>query len=203
MSCRVEGRMQTPTDEILMSEILQRDARAFEELFDRYVEALQRHVCAMLHDEVSAHDVVQETFLRVWLRAEQWDGRGTPKAWLYRIATNLTLNTLRTVQRRRELPLEIPAEPEDEDDMTGCMPAWMVDNSALGPEAAAELGEQYTFYRRALARLPEDKREVIHLVHELEMSLRDAADALAIPEGTVKSRLHYARRHLRMELEEE
>jgi RNA polymerase sigma-70 factor (ECF subfamily) len=47
-----------------------------------------------------------------------------------------------------------------------------------------------------MARLPEEKREVFRMVHELEMSLRDAADALNIPEGTVKSRLHYARRQL-------
>ena len=80
--------------------------------------------------------------------------------------------------------------------MTTCVPAWMVDNSALGPEAAVELTEQREFYRRALSRLPDDKREVFHMVHDLEMSLRDAADALDIPEGTVKSRLHYARRQL-------
>jgi RNA polymerase sigma-70 factor (ECF subfamily) len=188
--------MQTQADETLMADILKHDARAFETLFDRYAEALRRHVCFMLHDETVAHDVVQETFLRVWLHVEQWDGRGAPRAWLYRIATNLALNDLRTVQRRRELPLELPPEPEDDEDMVGFVPAWMVDNSALGPEAAVELVEQRAFYRRALARLPDDKREVFHMVHDLDMSLQDAADALDIPEGTVKSRLHYARRQL-------
>jgi RNA polymerase sigma-70 factor (ECF subfamily) len=192
--------MQTQSDETLMDGILKRDARAFEVLFDRYAEALHRHVCYMLHDETAAHDVMQETFLRVWLRAEQWDGRGALRAWLYRIATNLSLNHLRTVQRRRELPLELPPDSEDDEDMAGFVPAWMVDNSALGPEAAIELNEQRAFYRRALARLPDDKREVFHMVHELEMSLRDAADALDIPEGTVKSRLHYARKKLGKEI---
>jgi RNA polymerase sigma-70 factor (ECF subfamily) len=188
--------MQTQSDETLMAGILERDARAFEALFDRYAEALHRHVGFILHDEAAAHDVVQEAFLRVWLRAEQWDGRGTPRAWLYRIATNLALNHLRTEQRRRESPLELPPDPEDDEDTGGFVPAWMVDNATLGPEAAVELAEQRASYRRALARLPDDKREVFHMVHELEMSLRDAADALDIPEGTVKSRLHYARRQL-------
>ncbi|NLY01978.1 MAG: RNA polymerase sigma factor, partial [Rhodopirellula sp.] len=177
--------MQTQSDETLMAGILERDARAFEALFDRYAGALHRHVCFMLHDEAAAHDVVQEAFLRVWLRAEQWDGRGTPHAWLYRIATNLTLNYLRTEQRRHELPLEPPPDPEDDEDTGGFVPAWMIDNATLGPEAAAELAEQRAFYRHALARLPDDKREVFHMVHDLDMSLRDAADALNIPEGTV------------------
>jgi len=189
--------MQTQSDDTLMAGILKRDARAFEALFDRYTEALHRHVCFMLHDEAAANDVVQETFLRVWLHVEQWDRRGTPRAWLYRIATNLALNSRRTEQRRRELPLEPPPDPDDDEDTGGFVPAWMVDNATLGPEAAVELSEQRAFYRHALARLPDDKREVFHMVHELDMSLRDAADTLHIPEGTVKSRLHYARQALR------
>lgn len=188
--------MQTQSDETLMAGILERDARVFEALFDRYAEALHRHVGFMLHDEAAAHDVVQEAFLRVWLRAEQWDGRGTPRAWLYRIATNLALNHLRTVQRRHEVPLELPPDSEDDEDMVSFAPAWMIDNATLGPEAVVECNEQRIFYQRALARLPDEKREVFRMVHELEMSLRDAADALNIPEGTVKSRLHYARRQL-------
>ena len=50
-----------------------------------------------------------------------------------------------------------------------------------------------------IERLPEEKREVFHLVYEMDMSLRDAADELDIPEGTVKSRLHYAKRRLARE----
>jgi RNA polymerase sigma-70 factor, ECF subfamily len=191
--------MQTQSDETLMAGILARDAHAFEALFDRYAAALHCHVGFMLHDDAAAHDVVQEAFLRVWLRAEQWDGRGTPRAWLYRIAANLALNDLRTVQRRRELPLELPPDPDDED-TGGFVPAWMIDNATLGPEAAVERNEQRAFHRQALARLPDDKREVFHMVHELEMSLRDAADALDIPTGTVKSRLHYARKTLEREM---
>ena len=63
-----------------------------------------------------ADDLTQETFLRVWTRSEQWDGRGSFTGWLYRIATNLALNHLRSVKRRRQRPLELPAEPDDDDD---------------------------------------------------------------------------------------
>jgi len=50
--------------------------------------------------------------------------------------------------------------------------------------------------RQLIAGLPEEKRVVFHLVHQMEMSIRDAADELGVPEGTVKSRLHYAKQRL-------
>ena len=183
------------SDSNLVAAILaKRDAHAFEILFERYADALQRHALHIVHDEAAAHDVVQETFLRVWQRAAQWDGSGTFKAWLYRITTNLALNNLRTVQRRRETPLTLP--PDDDDDEDSFVPAWMVDAASLGPEAAVEQAETHARYRQLVNRLPDDKRQVVQMVLEMEMSLRDTADALEIPEGTVKSRLYYARRQL-------
>jgi RNA polymerase sigma-70 factor (ECF subfamily) len=156
----------------------------------------------IVHSEAAARDVVQETFLRVWTRADQWHGDGPFRAWLYRIATNLALNYVRTVQRRRELPLEIPPDVDDENDAGNRVPAWMVDAGSLGPEAAAEQAEERARCRQLVGRLSEEKRRVFRLVYELDMSLREAADALDLPEGTVKSRLHYARAQLAHEWEE-
>jgi RNA polymerase sigma-70 factor (ECF subfamily) len=189
------------TDSDLVALVLKRDAHAFEMLFERYADALQRHVSHIVHDETTAHDVVQETFLRVWTRIDQWHGDGSLRAWLYRIATNLALNHIRTVQRRRELPLTPPPDIDDED-TANLVPAWVVDASTLGPEAVFEQAEERARYRQLVNRLPEEKREVFRLVHEMEMSLRDAADALNIPEGTVKSRLHYAKKRLAREWRE-
>jgi RNA polymerase sigma-70 factor (ECF subfamily) len=189
---------QTPPDSALVARILERDAHAFEVLFERYAEALHRHLTYILHDDAAAQDGVQETFLRVWTRADQWHGDGPFRAWLYRIATNLALNHLRSVQRRRELPLELPSDADDED-TSHRVPAWMVDAASHGPEAAVDQAEQRARYRQLMDRLSEEKRAVFRLVHEMEMSLKDAADALDIPEGTVKSRLHYARAQLARE----
>ena len=63
-----------------------------------------------------AQDLVQEVFLRVWTRAEQWQGKGTFAGWLNRMAMNLALNHLRSIRRRRERPLEIIKESNDWDD---------------------------------------------------------------------------------------
>jgi len=184
------------SDQDLVQRILERDAHAFEAIFERYAETIRRHLARLVENDVAAQDLVQETFLRVWTRAEQWDGRGSFAGWLYRIATNLAFNYLRSMRRRREQPLEaLAAEDEAEQDY---LPAWMMDPSP-GPDAAFESLEQHEQFRHLVQGLPEDKRDVLYLVHEMEMSIQAAADELGIPEGTAKSRLHYAKKRLARE----
>ena len=187
----------TPSDAELAGRIRARDETAFELLFERYEGALSRHAAAMVQDDAAAQDLVQETFLRVWTRTEQWSGQGSYKSWLYRITTNLALNHLRSLRRHPAQPLlgeeERPADEWAEESELFA-PGWLVDGTSLGPDAALEQSEQRARLRRALDGLPEDKREVLRLVHEMELSIRDAAGRLGIPEGTVKSRLYYAQK---------
>ena len=132
----------------------------------------------------------------------QWDGRGTPRAWLFRIATNLALNHIRTLRRRRQQPLQVPPDPTDpEDEPT--IPSWMIDRASLGPDEALEATERLALLRRLVAGLPEEKREVLRLIHGDELEIAEVAQALGIPPGTVKSRLHYATRRLAREWREE
>jgi RNA polymerase sigma-70 factor (ECF subfamily) len=192
--------MPDPPDQDLVRRILQRDARALETLYDRYHEPIGRHLQRMVRDDDAAQDLSQEVFLRVWTRAHQWDHRGQFRAWLYRIATNLALNHLRSVSRRRERPLYSAEEGTEDNQMMP--PAWLVDDAAPPPDVALELAERRQHLARLIGRLPAHKREVLHLVHDLEMSLRDAAEMLGVSEGTVKSRLFYARRRLAREWQE-
>ena len=91
-------------DQFLMEQIQAQQAWAFEMLFERYAVYTRRHINSIVRDEPAAEDILQETFLRVWTRSGQWNGQGTFKGWLFRIATNLALNHLRT-RRRRIIPL--------------------------------------------------------------------------------------------------
>ena len=188
-------------DQELIQRIKDQDAAAFAVLHGRYEAALRRHLDRMVRDAHAAEDLLQEVFLRVWTRAHQFRGRGPFRPWLMKVATNLALNYLRSLKRRRERPLEMPADAEDPEDDESYAPAWMVDASALGPDAVAEQIEQKRILGELVRRLPEGKREVVRLVYEAEMDIREAADALTIPEGTVKSRLHYAVKTLARELE--
>jgi RNA polymerase sigma-70 factor (ECF subfamily) len=187
-----------PSDEELLRQVYQHDEEAFQTLLERYAEAIQRHLAHLVGDASAAQDLAQEVFLRVWTCAGQWNASGSCRSWLYRIATNQGFNYLRSRRRSREQPLEVPEDEanEPEGQEGNRMPAWLVDASALGPDALAELAEQSRHLQSLVAALPQDKREVFQLVHEMDMSIRDVADELGIPEGTVKSRLHYARRQL-------
>jgi RNA polymerase sigma-70 factor (ECF subfamily) len=186
------------SDAELAVRIREHNADAFEELSARYREVIYRHVLSTIRDSDATEDVVQEVFLRIWTHAEQWNGRGTFKAWLFRIATNFALNYLRTLRRRKQQPLETSSDPLNEDDESS-IPEWMTNHALPGPEIIVEQGERSKLLQQLVNGLPEEKREVFRLIHDAEMETSKIAETLGIPEGTVKSRLHYANRRLARE----
>jgi RNA polymerase sigma-70 factor (ECF subfamily) len=171
----------------------ERDVAAFEELADAYRDSLRRYLFSHTDgDAASADDLLQEVLLRLWTRADTFDGRGSVKAWLFRIAANLALNHRRSVARRRERPLAVP---EGEDDASDA-PAYLMDLASLGPDVLAVRADETARARHLLSDLPEETRELLRLVHEEERDVRDVASILQVPEGTVKSRLFHARKRL-------
>lgn len=194
--------MMDQSDQTLICKIVKRDAVAFETLFARHSTSVRQHILSIVRTESTAEDLVQEVFLRVWTRAEQWNGQGEFKGWLFRIATNLTLNYLRTVRRRRQEPLETPPDEFEDEDERPADPDWMIDTSSHGPEVIVEQTERSQLLWQLVDGLSQEKREVLHLIYQKEMALREAAIELGIPEGTVKSRLHYSIRHLAREWKE-
>ena len=187
--------MEQRTDHELIRQICAGDASAFEALFGRYHESVRRHLLRTLRDEHAAEDLTQEVFLRIWTRADQWNGLGAFRAWALRIATNLALNHLRTVRRRRELPLE-PARERGPDLRPGPEPAWLIAPGSGQPEQAMEQLEWRERLQRLLQQLSEEKREVFTLAHDAELGVGEIASRLGIPAGTVRSRLYYARKEL-------
>ena len=194
--------MMEQSDQTLIHKIVKRDAVAFETLFVRHSASVRQHILSIVWIESAAEDLVQEVFLRVWTRAEQWNGQGEFTGWLFRIATNLSLNHLRTVRRRRQEPLETPPDEFDDEDERPSDPDWLVDTSSRGPEVMVEQAERSELLWQLVDGLPQEKREVLHLIYQKEMALREAAIELGIPEGTVKSRLHHSVRHLAREWKE-
>ena len=191
--------MTQPNDPQLIRQIQAGDPVAFEDLFARYRPAMQAHIARIVREPAATEDLVQEVFLRVWTRAEQWQASGSVKGWLYRIATNLSLNHLRSVKRRPQQPLEIPTDDSDEDNP---LPGWMVDASALTPEAQLEITEQQKLLGQLIDTLPPDKQDIFRMVYDDEMDLSSVASALEIPEGTVKSRLYHGRKRLAEQFKE-
>jgi len=183
------------SDRALEDQVLKGDTAAYETLYGRYEGVVRRQLLGTVRDETAAEDLVQEVFLRLWTRAAQWRGEGALGGWLIRAATNLAFNYLRSMQRRRQEPLEGLVDEHDPDD-TNQTPGWLVDAATLGPDVLLEQAEQQRLLHGCIATLPEEKREVLRLVYDAQMEVREVAAELSIPEGTVKSRLHNARKQL-------
>ncbi len=181
-------------DHELMKRVRAGDAGAFDVLFERYGPRVRARLLRVVRSGSAADDLLQEVFLRLWTRADQWGERGPLAAWLLRMATNLALNHLRSARRRHDRPLDVPDNSgKDDEDL---VPGWMIDTAALGPDEIVEQAERDAAFRGVLDALPEQKRELIRMAHEAEMGIGEIADRLGIPPGTVKSRLYYARSEL-------
>ena len=183
------------SDRQLVERICRQDSQAFDELMRRHEPLVRRHLLRIVRDPAAADDLAQDVFLRLWQKAGQWRGKGAFRAWLMRIATNLALNHLRALRRRPHRPLQPAPGPGDED-QENTLPAWMVDPSAVEPDEAMEQAERRDLFRRMIEDLPDEKRQVLQMVHEEDMDLADVARALGVPLGTVKSRLHYTIKRL-------
>ncbi|HUT73806.1 MAG TPA: sigma-70 family RNA polymerase sigma factor [Armatimonadota bacterium] len=179
----------------LMRRIRAGDAGALDDLIARHGRILRSHIERYV-PSADAQDLLQELWLRVWQRAHQWDGRGRLLAWLLTIATNLALNHLRA----RHPVVSLAAFGDDEFSETlATAPEALVP----GPEDQAVWGDELDRARSALAQLPADKQAAVRLVRIEGRSLREAAAALGVPVGTIKSRLHHAHKLLMEQLEED
>jgi RNA polymerase sigma-70 factor (ECF subfamily) len=147
-------------------------------LVRRKVDAVLRTALAVLGNEADAHDAVQETFLAAWRRLPTLRDVDRFDAWLGRI----TVNACRMALRRRRGVREIPVA-----DSTTADPA----TSAF--DAAAASADAFD---RAFGRLSVDQRAILVLHHLDALPITEIAARLGIPGGTVKSRLHSARRAL-------
>jgi RNA polymerase sigma-70 factor (ECF subfamily) len=131
--------------------------------------------------------VVQEAFLKAYGSLERFEGRSGFYTWLYRIVMNLCLDRKRRARGGREVEWKDEwAEGEDAPALSAGLP----------PDEAAYGGELRGALARALAALPDDARRTLELREIDGLSYQEIAALLAIPKGTVMSRLFYARRRL-------
>lgn len=160
------------------------DERAVAELVERFHARLRYYVRKMLPELDQADDILQEVWFDVYRKLPQLREPGAFRAWLYRIARDRVYVVLR---RRRPT-----YEPLAECDLAEAA----YEEEELTPEDARRVHE-------ALAKLPPDQREVLVLRFLEEMSYEDIARVSDSPLGTVRSRLHYAKRALRLILEKD
>lgn len=176
-------------------------------LYDRYGDAIFGAAYRLTSDRGVAEEVVQETFLTLWNRAELFDPRvGSLSAWLHTIGRNRSVDRLRAAGRRpRLVALSSSAAPDESETqaLERVVAAGTVMAGAAqppGPEEAAAAAELRDAIRTAVAAMPDVERTVILLAYQDELSQTEIADRLAWPLGTVKTRTRRALLRLRQAL---
>ncbi len=156
---------------------------ALRDLHDRHAPELWRFAMRLTRDPQVAEDVVQEALLRAW-RDPGLTSRSeaASRAWLYTVVRHLVVDRWRSAAARHETTVESVAEPGVTDRTAEVLDRWLV------TEAIGQLSRQH--------------REAVTAAYYEGASIADISARLGIPEGTVKSRLHYGLRSLRLALQE-
>jgi RNA polymerase sigma-70 factor (ECF subfamily) len=168
-----------PADSELIARAREGEREAFALLYRRHQAVVYRFARAMTGSDSTAEDIVQEVFLALMRNLERYDSsRATLSTYLFGVARNIARHRARGVRRLTSL--------ESAGD------AVAVDN----PSARLVQSDRVRHVRAGIALLPVRYREVILLCDVHDLSYEDAAAALKVPVGTVRSRLHRARQHL-------
>jgi RNA polymerase sigma-70 factor, ECF subfamily len=180
------GRVATGTaaDDELVAAVAAGDRVALELLYRRHGPWLAGRLAARTTSVDLAEEALQDTFMAAWRGARSYSGTGEVPAWLWGIARRRLASLA-----RRQGPGVLPLDATAEQVAAGDTP----EEAVLGQDASARV-------RTAVARLPDEQRAAVTAVVYEGKSIQQAAEAAAVPEGTLKSRLHRARLHIRKEL---
>lgn len=167
-----------PSDVELLREIARCDERALEQLYERYRLILFGLLLRILHSRAEAEDCLQEIFLQVWHKAEDFDeARGRPFTWLVTMARSRAIDRLRALSSRERTAQDAARETVEEV------------SDAATDALRSEQGERV---RRAMNTLPEEQRRVLGLAYFEGLTQSEIAARLNQPLGTIKTRTRSA-----------
>ena len=164
----------------LIRRIANEDESALRELYAAYGQRMYAYALRLTASPATADDVVQDTLIAVWQSARSFRGEGRVLAWLLGIVHHTAMKGLRHIHQpiTEEMEIVLPAP------------------TAL-PEERIQTKEEVHSLQKGLKSLSPEHRAILELVFYQGMSLNEVAEVCHCPLGTVKSRLSYARRHLR------
>ena len=174
------ARPDVSDDARLLSRVSEGDLRAFEELYRAYHPRLKRFLANILRRPHLVDEVLNDTMMVVWRQPEKYNGKSKVSTWIYAIAYRKALKAL----RRRDEPIE--------DKTADARPS-----ADPGPEQNVGQRQLQTLLLKAMGELSADHRAVVDLTYFHEIGYREIAEIMDCPVDTVKTRMYYARRHLK------
>ncbi|HEX3776308.1 MAG TPA: sigma-70 family RNA polymerase sigma factor [Polyangiaceae bacterium] len=181
--------MSKQTDRQLVDSARNGDAEAFGALMRRHQRRIYRLAVHLLRDAAEAEDVTQETFVRAYGALDRFDGRSEAFTWIYRIAVNLSLNTIRARKSDRK------GLPADDPRLEGVLVETRAGSAS--PHGASENRELGRALCEGIDSLSDTLRTTLILVGVDGLSHAEAGEVLGCPEGTVAWRVHEARKKLK------
>lgn len=168
----------------------------FSFLVSEYKEKIYRLAGKFFKDRVDREEIVQETFLRVYISLNRLDKNRNVSAWIYRIGTNICIDTLRRRAVRQAVILQ-PVGEKGSSDLMDMFPSnsWTPEESVLNKELKLQIEE-------IMNELPPKWKPFIYQRYVLEMSLEEMSIANDMPVSTIKSRLYRARSYLKRRYEQ-
>ncbi len=179
------------TEALLIADLCEGDETALAPLIEKYKRMVYRLAMQITKNHADAEDVMQETFLKVYRSIRTFRKDAAFETWVYRITVNEALNYVKRRDRRQERTIETTAETEFEPE------AHYRATRASDPHVHAEKTELRRYVTQAVKSLSLKHRTVV-ILHDFEgLTHAEIASILNCSEGTVRSRLHYARKKLR------
>ncbi|MCF7810123.1 sigma-70 family RNA polymerase sigma factor [bacterium] len=186
------------TDEELIRELQNGSKDAFDELVERFSAPLLNFIARMIGDYTIAEDLLQETFIRLWVKKDSYREIAKFSTWLYTVAGNLAKSELRRRRFRRMLPLSSGSSGFGEDDDR----CFDLPDPNSDPEKDHERRNIQRRLDEEISKLPVVFKEIIILRDIQELSYEEISTILKIPLGTVKSRVNRARGRLQESLKD-
>ena len=163
----------------LIADITSGNKGAMNELYKTYVPALHGFVHLLLADPNDVSDVIHDTMLDVWRKADRFEGRSSLKTWIFSIAKNKSID-----RNRKQGRIKYSDDTAD------------IEDEALNAAELLSVSQQASTVREAVSQLKSDHRRAIHLSFFEDLTYREIAEIEGCPEGTIKTRILHAKRHL-------
>lgn len=177
----------------LIRRVKKGDHLAFAELVDRYKNSVYAICLRMVGNRQEAEDLSQETFIRAYKNIAQFDSDRKFSTWLFRIATNVSIDSLRRKKPSVSLDAEIPGAE-------GLVLKELLSGGETLPDEQIVRNEMDQFIQHEISLLPEKYRSAIILKYIEDLSLKEISEIMCIPVGTVKTRIHRGREMLRKQM---
>ncbi len=178
---------QDLTDSELLRVCATGDEKAFAALYQRYEKRVFQYLMTVVNEATLAEETLVEVMLAVWKGLHTFQGQSKVSTWIFGIAHHKAVDSLRrlTSQQRGGIPIEDIVESPDPKE---------------GPLEEVDKQRLATLTQQALTHLSSDHRAIIHMAFYEEMSYPEIAQLLDIPVNTVKTRVYYAKQHLKRTL---